>query len=198
MPHQKASDDLCSLGDVKSYVFRGGSSPINTDDDLLQRLITAVSEFLRKEASTVFDVQTHTEIRSGGGGRQRRMHFKFRPCISVTSLYIDGILIPAKSSDPAQYGASGYTFTEDHITLSGYIFGRGKDNVQIMYQAGFSEVPFDLEQSAIETVGRRYREIDRLGQKSKSLAGEVVAFDLDDLSDFAQRTIDRYKRVIPI
>jgi hypothetical protein len=198
MSSQKQTDDLCSLDDVKSYVFRGGGDMTKQDDDLLQRLITAVSEFLRKEASTVFDVQTHTEIRSGAGGRQRMMHFKFRPCTSVSSLYIDGVLIPARSTSPTAYGSSGYTFTEDHITLSGYTFTHGKDNVQMAYEAGYDSVPKDLQQASIVTVGRRYREIERLGQKSKILQGESVTFDLDDLDDFSQRTIDRYKRVIPI
>ncbi len=196
MPEQKKVDDLCSLEDVKEYIFRGGGVPTVDDNNLIQRLVTAVSEFLRQEASTSFDVQTHTEIRSGAG--QRMLHFKFRPCTEVNAVYIDGVLIPARDPAPTGYGGTGYTFTEDHITLHGYAFSRGKDNISITYEAGYETVPADLRQAAVVTVGRRYREIDRLGQQSKSLAGEMVTFDLSDLDDFAERTISRYKRVIPV
>ncbi len=199
MPNQSQSDDLCSLGDVKSYVFRGGGTPTQGDDDLLQRMITGCSEFFRKEAGTNFDVQTYSETRSGVGYGQSLLFFKYRPCISVASLWINGVQISARAAGPQNFNASGYSFTPDRISLSkNFEFSEGTDNVSVTYQAGYAAVPPDLRQACIVTVGRRYREIDRLGQKSKSLAGEVVAFDLSDLDDFAQRTVDRYKRVIPI
>ncbi len=197
MTHQPQSDDLCVLQDVKNYLFRGGSNEtIQTDDDMLQRMITAVSDFMRKEASTAFSVQEHMETRNGSG--QRMLFLKYTPCTAVASLYVDGVLVSARGQAPTNFGSSGYIFNDDHITLHGYIFNRGKDNVQVTYTAGYSQIPRDLEQSVVVTIARKYREIERLGHMSKSIAGETVSFDLSDLDDFAQRTIDRYKRVIPV
>jgi len=200
MTHQNETSDLCLLEDVRNYVFRGGGNATKTDDDLLQRLITASSEWIRKEARTNFDKRTYTEIRSGHGGRI--LFFKYPPVSAVTSLYINGILQTQITSSPADYDKAGYFFTSDHIAIRGDCFHRGRDNIQVTYTGSDytadATALADLEQTCVEAVAWAYREIDRLGQRSKSLAGEVVSFDMGALSERAQRVIQRYTRVIPI
>ena len=120
------------------------------------------------------------------------------PVISITSIYVDGSSIPAKSSNVADYlNSNGYSFADSYISLFGYSFTRGLDNIRLVYQGGYNSVPPDIEQTCIELVGWTYREIDHLGHSSKVLAGETVNFDTSALSKRSKATLGRYKSPIP-
>ena len=198
MVRQSQSNDLCVLQDVKDYLFRGGGNQTNADDNLLQRIISGASEWIRQETSTEFTAGNVTEIRSGTGGRV--MFVKRPPINSVTSVHIDGQSISAKSSNVADFiNSSGYSFQANgsYISLSGNIFSRGIDNVQLIYNGGYNSIPFDLEQACIEMIGFTYRELDRLGMISKTLAGETITFSVEALSKRSWEVLQHYKSPIP-
>jgi hypothetical protein len=56
----------------------------------------------------------------------------------------------------------------------------------------YSYTPFPVEQACIETVARKYKERGRIGEKSKTLAGEVISYDLSDLSDAVKMLLAPY------
>jgi hypothetical protein len=189
------------------YTFCSGDLGVNVgityltfgiDDVLLARLITAVSEFIRSYTQVKFDVETYTEPRSGVGWGQSMLVPRNQPIISVTSLTIDGHAIPAIPGNVYTVGTPGYIYTADRITLYGYEFTRGKDNIELVYQAGYPTVPYDLAQGAVELVCFKFREKDRIGHKSKSLGGEVVAFIIDEMPASVKSALNKYRRVIPI
>jgi hypothetical protein len=186
---------LCALSDVKDFLFPG-SNQTSTDDSLIQRLITGASEWIASEIGRSILAGNVTETHSGND--TRLLFVRRPPIVSVTNLYVDGNAIPAKSSNVADYlTGNGYVAVESQIQLFGYLFTRGLGNIQITYRGGFNSVPADIEQACIELVGWAYREKDRLGQSSKSLAGEVVSFSTDALSNRSKRALERTKRVIP-
>ena len=198
MARQSQTSDLCQLQDVKDYLFRGGRNQTIVDDNLLQRIISGASEWIRQETSTEFTAGNMKEIRSGTGGRI--MFVKRPPINSVTSVHIDGQSISAKSSNVADFlKNNGYSFQANgsYISLSGNNFARGIDNVQLIYNGGYGEIPFDLEQACIELVGLTYRDIDHLGHISKTLAGETITFDKSALSARSKATLGRYKSPVP-
>lgn len=188
------ANDLCKIDDVKLWLNLG----VGTDDATLDRLITGVSEFIRTVTHRNFDVETYSESRSGVGWNQRRIVPKFLPIIAVNSLTIDGVTIPAVPGNVYTPGAIGYIYTATHISLFGYLFTKGMDNIVINYSAGYSTLPPDLTQAAIELVCFRYREKDRIGHKSKTLSGETVAFVTDEVPASVMRILNEYKRVIPV
>jgi hypothetical protein len=192
--HQSNAIDLCVLSDVKDYIFRGGGNQTQTDDNLLQRMITALSESIDKDLGRTIKAANYNETRSGEG--TKLMFVLNPPIISVTSVYVDGVSIPAKSTDPTQtITSNGYFASEKYISLFGYSFSRGLDNVQLNYRGGYNSAPPDLEQACIEAVGWAYKELDRLGQVSKSLAGEIVQFNVDAMSKRARTVVEHLKRV---
>ncbi len=192
--HQSNAIDLCALPDVKDYLFRGGGNQTQTDDNLLQRMITALSEAIDRDLGRNIKAANYTEVRSGEG--TKLMFVLNPPIISVTSVYVDGVLIPAKSTDPTQtISSNGYFASGKYISLFGYSFSKGLDNVQLMYRGGYNATPPDLEQMCIEVVGWAYKELDRLGQVSKSLAGEIVQFNVEAMSKRAREIVEHYKRV---
>ena len=62
------------------------------------------------------------------------------------------------------------------------------------YTAGYAATPPEIAQACIELVCLRYKERDRIGQVSKNLAGEIVAFTQKDMPADVQTLIDQYRR----
>jgi hypothetical protein len=103
------------------------------------------------------------------------------------------------SSTASRIEAQYISFDDTTLYLSGgRRFTRGRNNVQLRYTAGFDDIPVDLAQVCVETVGLRWRERDRIGHTSKSLQGETVSFTLADFSPSGQTVIDSYKRTAPV
>ena len=129
--------DLTSLQAVKDWL-----AVTSTDDDeLLQRLITQISgvtlNYLQRPALTR---QTYTELRDGVGNQ--RMVIRNWPVIKISSLMVNGSNVPAGNYSPQQPGYMLATWDgtsaglPQELTLLGYSYCRGKNNIQIVYDAG--------------------------------------------------------------
>lgn len=140
--------DLTTLANAKQWL----NIATTTDDALLTRMVSAASGFVQAWLNRNIASQAYTEKRDGygmGAGR-RFMVLANRPVISVQSLTIDTIAIPA-STDNGQL-QPGYGFDDTSIWLSdqsgysnsfwpsGYYFTRGRRNVVIAYTAGYQKV----------------------------------------------------------
>ena len=180
--------DLTTLANVKAWMAITGSA----DDALLSRLITAASAYIESWLNRRFAIATYSELRDGSGADS--ICVKNYPIISVQNVTINGVPIVA-ASDPQ---GIGYLVNEPGtaIYLRGYAFLRDRLNVSLTYTAGFSAIPPDIEQACIDLISLRYKERDRIGQVSKSLAGETVTFSQRDLSETTRTLLNNYKRVI--
>ena len=101
------------------------------------------------------------------------------PITAFSSLNIDGRNIPASVN-----GSFGYIFVPNGrmLILKGCSFSRGDRNVVMSYTAGYGDAgglapwPDDLKMALLMYVTTRFKERDRLGVGSKSLAGESITF----------------------
>lgn len=182
------ANELTSLANVKSWL--GVAVP--TDDALLTRLITAYSNYVQSWLNRLIASQAYTEKRSGKGGTV--MVFADYPVTAVSSVTINGQSIPAIIN----FGDVGYSFDDGAIYLNGYCFTRAPNNVVLQYTAGYASTPPELEQAVIELIATRYKERDRIGQNSKSLAGETVSFMVKDFPMSVQTILNNYKKVISL
>lgn len=183
-----AANDLTTLDNVKAWA----GVKTSDDDALLSRLITAASAFIQTWINRSFAVAQYDEVRDGTGGQV--LMFANYPVSAVSSVMVDGRSIPAA----ADVTTVGYRFTDKRLTLNGYTFSRGLGNVQISYTAGYAAVPPEIEQACIEVVSLRYKERDRIGFQSKSLAGETVTFYIKDFTDSARTVLNNYRKVVPL
>lgn len=182
--------DLTTLANVKTWM---GLPADNTDDDaLLNRLISSASAFIQTWLNRSIASQAYNEARDGTGGA--RMMFADYPVTAVSSVVVDGLPILA-SPDGVQ---PGYYFDDKSIMLAGYVFGRGMNNVKLSYTAGYVVTPPEIEQACIELISLRYKERDRIGFQSKSLAGETVTFFIRDMQDGVRTTLNNYRKVVPV
>jgi hypothetical protein len=181
-----AAGDLTTLDNVKGWL----SPPLTStgDDDVLTRLITAASQFIETWLNRQIASQSYAETRDGDGGR--KLVFANAPVTAVGAVTIDSIAVP-----PAPDAASrGYVFSPTVLYLQGWRLTPGYQNVAVSYTAGYAATPPEIEQACIELVVLRYKERDRIGQVSKNLAGEVVAFTQKDMPPDVQTLINQYRR----
>jgi len=188
-----AFGDLTTLADVKAWLQTGQSAFPASDDTLLTRLVTASSQYIQAWLNRQIASADYVETRDGTGGR--RLQFACFPVTAVLSLTIDGQVVPAATSS----SASGYSFSSTQLSVCGYRFNRGAQNVVVSYTAGFSTTPPEVAQACVELVALRYRERTRIGEVSRSLGGaETVAYAQKDMSDAIKTLLQRYRLVAPI
>ncbi len=181
-----AQGDLTTLANVKGWL----SPPLTAagDDALLTRLITAASQFIQTWLGRTIALQAYSESRDGDG--TRKLALANTPVTAVSALTVDGIAIP-----PAPDALTpGFVFSPTLLYLQAFRFTRGVQNVAIAYSAGFAATPPELEQACIELVVLRYKERDRIGHVSKSIAGETVTFTQKDFPADVLTILNNYRR----
>ena len=188
-----AFGDLTTLADVKAWLQTGQAALPTTDDALLTRLVSAASQYVQSWLNRQIASADYLEIRDGTGGH--RLQFACFPVTAVLSLTIDSQDVPAAVS----FNAAGYRFSSTQLSVRGYSFKRGAQNVVIGYTAGYSMTPPEVAQACIELVSLRYRERTRIGEISRSLGGaETVAYAQKDMSDAIKTLLQQYRLVAPI
>jgi Phage gp6-like head-tail connector protein len=188
-----AFGDLTTLADVKAWLQTGQAAFPPTDDALLTRLVSAASQYIQTWLGRQIASAGYLEVRDGAGGH--RLQFACFPVTAVLSLSIDGQAVPAAT----QFNAAGFRFSSTQLSVRGYSFNRGAQNVVTAYTAGYSTTPLEVAQACIELVSLRYRERSRIGEISRSLGGaETVAYAQKDMTDAIKTLLQRYRAVAPI
>jgi hypothetical protein len=188
-----AFGDLTTLAEVKAWLQTGQAGFPASDDALLTRLITAASQYIQTWLNRQIALADYLETRDGTGGY--RMQFARFPVSAVPSLTSDGKAVPAAPS----ITVAGYSFSPTQLSVRGYRFNHGAQNVVVAYTAGYSTTPPEVAQACIELVALRYRERTRIGEVSRSLGGaETVAYAQKDISDAIRTLLQQYRLVSPI
>jgi hypothetical protein len=167
-----------TVADIKLYA---GITDANKDAlyaSLIPSSLKGIGAFCNRD----FASSDRVEYRDGNGSA--RMMLANYPILSIASLTIDGIKIPASD------GVSpGYWFPPNGraLMLRGYKFAQGLRNVAIQLSAGYGDAsgpggtdiipwPDDLQMALNMYIITRANERSRLGIGSKSLASESVTF----------------------
>ncbi len=192
--------DLTTLTSVKQWL--GLPTPIAgqppfADDVLLTRMVTAASAFIQSALSRTFAVNSYTEVRNGRN--TDAMMVADAPIISVTSVMIGNQSIPEQAAWVVNGPIPiGFSFSDKAIYLNGYTFCKGRQNVKLVYEAGYDPIPFEVEQITIELVGKKYEERKRIGLRSSILEGQNIVYDLKDINDEMKNVLAQYRKIIPV
>ena len=169
---------LCTLDEVKQYL----GIETTSSDELLTSLINNGSEFIENYTNRKFAITDYLEIRDGTGNA--KMPIYYAPITEITSVKIWDAEVTAKNTSNLIY------FTD------GNVFPIGIMNIQISYKAGFASTPLDVKQACIELVSYKYKQKDRIGLNSKTLAGEVINFEHKDIRAEIKNVLASYVRVV--
>jgi uncharacterized phiE125 gp8 family phage protein len=182
--------DLTSVENVKEWL----GLDQNTDDLLLSRLVSGVSAWVEQYIGRAITAANYDEYYTCRG--ESIIPLRHYPVTAITSVTVDGAALAASTG----YGISGYAVDGSLLVYQGGAFSTPGNtyfrNVRVQYTAGHTTIPKDLEQAVIHLVALRYRERDRIGQKSKILAGETVYFSVFDLPPDVKSILDNYKDLL--
>lgn len=180
--------ELTTLTNLKEYL---GIATLNIDDDtFLQNLITRISDDIESQCNRAFHAATYTQYYKGSG--TNRLLLRQYPVNSVTSVF----------DDPDRVWGSDTQFDADDISISDEILGmiilednifsefEDVENIKVIYNAGYSTIPTDLESACIKLCAADYLE-------SKGLVKgiEEGQDNPDKLRKQAQKVINGYKRI---
>jgi len=186
------SGPLTTAGAVKNYL---GITTAN-DDPLIERLILSVSAWIKQFLNRDILVGNYSERVDGTGTYM--LQLTQYPVQAITSLTIG----PPNASSPLVLVENvNYVFSRSGTIrlLNPSWFPRGVANVAIEYRAGYTSVPGDIEQAAIETVAWRYKEKSRIAEATKSLGGsETISFQTTDVPADVKTSLANWRRVAPI
>jgi hypothetical protein len=176
--------------------FRGLDVDNDEDDAELERIIGVVQTWLEKECNRKFDDSGTTPIVEYYSGDEWRTALIVGrpPIISIQDVQIDNLRVWDKPVlDPAFYDV--YDAEAGIIKFINYTLPRGTLNVRLRYRGGYSVIPADLEQAAIEMVWavRAKGENNLIGVRSRTVAdGSVQYLNLDLGSANLAAIIEKY------
>ena len=160
-------------------------------DAELERLILAVQEFLERECERKFERTTATEYYSGDEW-VNRLAVARPPIASITNIWDDPLRVYATPISNTLYvikDANAGLISLDNIT-----FLSGVQNIKITYSGGFTTIPLDIEQAAIEMVwAAREKGVHNLvGVRSRSIADGNVQYLNLGWGSLAQDIVQTY------
>jgi hypothetical protein len=182
--------DLTTIESVKQYLQITNTN----DDEFLAALISNVSKFIETYLSRVISSASYTEYLNGVGYNAQAMALSNTPITAVQSISVDGVSITASVG----FGKPGYNFDDSFIYLTGYGFSKGARNVQVTYTAGYATTPLDIVQAANQLVAWRYKEIQRIGQDSKTLNNETTTYSTEAMPKDVKIILERYRKKVPV
>lgn len=178
---------LTTLSSVKSYL---GITSI-TNDALINSLIASVSAFIVSYAGRQLEAATYTEILSGG---KKNLFLRNYPVNSVTSV---------RENIGTQGTPSMSTVSVDDYTIfyeAGFLehrsyFSRGSRNIEVVYNAGYSVIPKDLDFVAVQLVGKAFASRKSQGKKMEMLGSARIEW-ANELTEEQKSILDNYVKPV--
>lgn len=178
---------LVSLPDVKTLL----GSTVPDDDNLIAELINRYSVLIETYLGRNVISRVYIEDYDGGGFDE--LFTNQYPITSISGIYNDtdwnwtaDTLIDSDYYRKAQDGNS-IIFTSD-VTLGDY-----RENIRVVYTAGYSTVPEDIQMACIEEVARAFKNRQEIGVTSKSLGDGSISYSAQGLLTKTTMVLDSYR-----
>lgn len=192
--------ELVSLTTLKEFLNVSGS----TLDTKLQRVKDEVEQWVKTYCGRDLLVASYTEYYAGDG--TRCLVLDQRPIVSVTSINVDParlfgdstLVANLNSGSPAQLISTALELRAGIVRLYSYVFTRGPNGVKVVYSAGLSTVPYDLQRAVKLIAAKQWKmqDLQMAGQVSQQVGDKTVTFSPDRWPQDALDILDKYKRVL--
>ena len=187
---------LVTAAQVKEYLDITGTD----QDALINSLITRLSAFAETFCNRIFDDDDYTEIQDGQSFSDNQLFTKQFPINTLASVHDDKERVYGAST---LIPAADLVFEADEGIIKrtdGGVFAEGVHNIQIIYNAGFVDIPDDLQQAVIELVGLKLSGRGRENLKSERLGRFAVTYMTHPtlgqiaVTDSIQLTLNKYRK----
>lgn len=125
-----------TVDDVKQWLDIDMGDP--SKDAMIQQMIDATTDMIERYLNRKVEKATFTETHNGDD--KLTIFIRNPPIISITSVTVNGVAIPAASS----FTANGYRFDQRQVVLNGYVFHKGFANCTVVYEGGFDPIPDEI------------------------------------------------------
>ena len=178
--------DLTTVSKFKSYAGITSS----TWDAMLAELVTYVSADVEGACERTFASASYTEYYDGKW--QRSLSLKNYPIISITSINDDTGRTFASSSDIT---STDYTFDADNgiVSFIYYRPSRGTKSLKVVYTAGYTTIPKDLELLVLRRIGSIFNRRKSDGSASESLGNYSTSY-ITEWTAEEKAILARYRR----
>jgi hypothetical protein len=136
---------------VKNYV--GINQADATLDNLIHDIINRVSTAFETYCSRTFRALEYTEYHDGGDGVRALFPDQY-PINSITSIHEDSDWV--YGSDKL-IDSSDYKIMHDRYIVFDKFLAYGEGAIKLVYNAGYTTIPLDITQAAIDEVARRLK-----------------------------------------
>lgn len=188
-----AANDWTTLTNLKEYLQITDASKDTLLTNLITRCSVALDRYCGREQ---LKSKQYTEYRDGDGTDTLLMDE--RPIISVTYLYDDTGRVYASESlidsdDFIVYGKEGM-IKLDGDTINYGAFSVGKQNLKIVYDAGYATIPADAELACLIYCGHIFNKAGTEGHTSLSLGGLSKSFDTRAIPDEVKALVEPFRK----
>ena len=186
-----STNALCTVAELRSFV---GLSTVTTSavTTQLEEYINGASWTLKQETKRVLVSQVLTEYYDGDG--TDTVILREYPCTSVTTLHTDS---------EREFGSDHLVSADDYenisqqgiIKITGTALDVGVQVIKVVYDAGYTTVPYDLKMACIELAAFWYEKFKshRIGLQSVSNTAGTNSY-VEDMPGLVKQTIERYRR----
>lgn len=180
---------LTTLAYVKDYA----GITVTTYDSYLTNRLNAASAIIQTKLNRSFPLQTYTEYYDGVGSTT--LQLRNTPVTAITSITLNPY-----SSTPTVINGSDIIFnlttglvsvgsSSLHAGWFGYDYYSGQQNILVVYTAGYSTIPQDLQEAVAQVVTRMYlargadltMSMEKIGDYQYMRAKDAAQFLTDDI-----------------
>lgn len=192
MPALDTDNQLVSVDDALSFIG------IASDDERMSKLqmyINAASWFCNNHTHRKLKTRSLTEYYNGDGTNVLLMNNY--PITAITHVYDD--LNRAYGSD-TEIDSSDLAYMPNDlackIVYDGGAFSVGIKNIKAEYTAGYTTIPWDLQQACLELVAYYWKNTEegRFGLISQQLADGSVRLETTTIPASVRQVLDLYKK----
>jgi hypothetical protein len=182
-------NSLVTLAEAKAWI--GIKTADTTYDALVENFIDGVSWQFNKYSGRLLKARDITEYTEGANTLTIKL--KQWPVNSITSIFIDA---------EREYGATteitDYTFHETGLVFSDtYSFSAVPNAVKIVYNAGYSTIPYDLKVAALDQIKwlfRRHRDNSEGVTSETTINGSTTRTEDGEMLTTSMEILKRYKK----
>jgi len=186
----QTKSDLTTLSDVKDYL----GITTSDEDDQLEVLITAVSDFIKNETGReIVETEYKEKI---DGNRNEAIVLTQYPVISVEKLTVDDEEITDYYLYKENAVIKREAIFDDWDEHRSYYFPEGKQNIVVEYTAGYEDVPLDIQKAVWDIIQSTRKSKKYAGLSKYAIGDESMTFSRGLVPSEAIDTIMEYKSVI--
>ena len=180
--------DICTLDQVKDFLGQTGAKQL--DDDLITDLCGRITEQFQNYCGvSSFNAAAYTEYHDGGASKYVFLNANL-PINSITTIHD----APDWTwGSDTLIAATDYRIVDSKYIVAQTNFTDNEQNVKVVFNAGFSTLPEDLVQAAIEEVGRKYKHRTDFDVLNKVMTDGTTQYTEPGLMKSTKQVLKYYK-----